>query len=225
MTVVKRGQATRPKGTPSNRYTAASCPDKTSYTFADQDARDNESLTYSVNSSSVASNTGESTDSSFGEFLRAVINDNCEPLTDREAELIQKGMQGGNTTIRAGQHTDSRLYDGGGLGNGSILFSPADQSDNVTNSKRQSRSSRRKQSRLDGEKRRSSKEQSNGVGASRHSKRTTTPPPPAPPKKGKDDFEHDQLWYSQWWMCGFADSLGLLSDNGKNVSATSSKGE
>lgn len=104
------------------------------------------------------------------------------------------------------------------------MFSPADHSD-VTNSKRQSRSSRRKQSRLDGEKRRSSKLQGHVVSTSRHTKRTTTPPPPAPPKKGKDVSENDDFWYSQWWMCGFADSLGLLVDVGNNVSATSANGE
>lgn len=171
-----------------------------------------ESLTYSVNSSSVYSATAESTDSSnFGEFLKKVINDDDSHLTLTEKELAFMKVVGESNNLAteaayqsdmhkkygAGQHTDSRLYDGGGFGGeNSIMFAPAEHS------------SRRKKS-----KRGNSSQQTGGI-------KTSSSPTPSsrstPVRKTRrtssnENEKDNEAWYNQWWMCGLAQSITGIS--------------
>jgi len=169
-----------------------------------QPSYDTESLTYSVNSSSVNSSTGESTDSShFGDFLKRVINDNdVTDLSDKEMAFI-KGVNGNESLDKymiAGQNTDSRVYDD----KSSILFAPAEHSNATSSrSKRSRRNHRTKQTKSIS----ISPSPPSSPNRKKNSQKISSCPLPTPTKA-----RNEEVWYTQWWMCGFADSLMGLSN-------------
>ena len=196
------------RGTPARSYAMVDQSSVRRQYSYDKDGT--ESLTYSVNSSSVNSTTGESTDSShFGDFLKRVINDNdVSDIPDKEMAFIKSvsDNDSSNKYMLAGQHTDSRVYDGGSQ----VLFAPAQHSD--------AKSSRSRKAKRD---HRLKQTEGMSTSPSPPSSSVSTPtrkngsvqhpscPAPTPPKQS----DSDNVWYTQWWMCGFADSLiGLSSD-------------
>mmetsp|Transcript_2082 Transcript_2082/g.2791 ORF Transcript_2082/g.2791 Transcript_2082/m.2791 type:complete len:214 (+) Transcript_2082:381-1022(+) len=205
------------RGTPNNRK-SGSTSGAALYEMQDNYSRDGtESLTYSINSNSVGSSMGESCDSSqFGEFLKKVLNETSD-LTDKELALMEDVTGGSKQSsamaaYHAGQHTDSRLDDGGYYNersdeqSNSVMFAPAQHA----GSKSAAQNSRKKKQRQNHR-----HEQTKGLSTS------PSPPPPSPSSRTMtNEIERElppksphrannEIWYTQWWMCGFSDSLGL----------------
>uniref|UniRef100_A0A6S9EG75 Uncharacterized protein n=1 Tax=Ditylum brightwellii TaxID=49249 RepID=A0A6S9EG75_9STRA len=119
-------------------------------------------------------------------------------------------------TAMTGQPSDSSLHDGGGLG-GNVMFEAASPADDRRRErqKRQGRSS--KKTKDDPSKGRSI--DSRGVSRSSPvttSDGSTSTPPTSPPPRSRKSRSHGSscggyakkdIWYNQWWMCGFADAL------------------
>lgn len=157
------------------------------------------SLSYSATSSVQSfSTTGESTDSSFAEIYKVL--DSAE---EEEMKLLEK--IGGNSSTKekhgtvTGQSSDSHGHDGGGS-HGSALFVPAD-----SNRSTPSRPSTKEKHR-NSLSRRDSSQSSTGHKGKRETEKNKPPQGPIKKNDGK------QIWYSQLWMCGFADAFNFSGD-------------
>lgn len=149
-----------------------------------------QSLTYSASSSVSQVSTGESTDSSFAEIYRVIDDEKISSLIGDEHMKVPKTI--------TGQPSDSHGNDGGGL----AVFEQANPDDTRYRGPSRSTSKSRDKSK--------SRDSKNDEKI-KHSKtnQNKTPPPPRIPIQKNDGKE---LWYSQLWMCGFADSLRFSRD-------------
>lgn len=153
---------------------------------------DDNSLSYSASSSvQSSSTTGESTDSSFAEIIR-LINDR-----DGDDLLVESPTNNKERpeTI-SGQPSDSHGNDGGG--HGVTLFQEANTDYPSRTSPSHSRSPHHP----------SSSSLSKGKRDEKNMPSSKVGPPRGPIKKN----DGKQIWYSQYWMCGFADAFNLSGD-------------
>lgn len=149
-----------------------------------------QSLTYSASSSVQSHSTaGESTDSSFAEIMRVIEDDTLQRIVGEMHDLPK--------TI-PGQPSNSQVHDGGGM----ALFERA----NPAEPTRRLRDSSSNSANISQSSRDHNKSKRDSRPSPDKIKRNSTPPPPRMPIQKNDG---KQLWYSQLWMCGFADSLSF----------------
>lgn len=197
----------------------------------------NGSLSYSA-SSSVQSSAGESTDSSFAEILhvldmgedaelmhlvsrgddpnnqhpfKSAADIQCRSAFSNEANFCYNKSAGHPSSSRSGRPRPQTFtgQTSGSLGSDNPTFAPS-------NSQSQNNHSSRKSYTLENKtsphfKPEIYQQLNKKIGI--RSSRTSSSPAPRP---RNSKLEHDddpssnrQLWYSQWWMCGFTDALNL----------------
>lgn len=166
------------------------------------------SLSYSATSSvQSSSTTGESTDSSFAEIYKVLDS------AEGEGKLTEVLKTERNEEVTPGQPSDSRGHDGGGSnhGGGSALFVPADS--HRTTPSRTSPKTKQKGSTGNTatvvHNASTNRKTTSGPSPGQKGKAEKNKPPQGPIKKN----DGKQIWYSQMWMCGFADAFNFSGDS------------
>lgn len=165
------------------------------------------SLSYSATSSVQSlSTTGESTDSSFAEIYKVL--DSAEEEGKLAEVLGGSALHGKerNGTVTPGQSSDSHGHDGGGSSShgGSALFVPADS--HRTAPSRTPTST--KENKSSASTTNNNRKTTSGSSSVQKGKAEKNKPPQGPIKKN----DGKQIWYSQMWMCGFADAFNFSGD-------------
>lgn len=167
--------------------------------------KDDQSLTYSASSSvQSTSTTGESTDSSFAEIYKVLDSAEEEGKIQEILGGSPNAKETRQGTINTGQSSDSHGHDGGG--HGSALFVPADSNRSTPSrpSSTKNKNSSKKQTATS-----SSSGTTTAASNNKKGKQAEKTRPPQGPIKKNDG---KQIWYSQLWMCGFADAFNLSGD-------------
>lgn len=163
-----------------------------------------DSLAYSSNSSvQSVSTTGESSSSSLS-AIRKVYNDNVDEDAFLNKQLISDDLP---QTI-TGQPSNSHEHDGGSRVSMAIFeranpVSPKKNSNRKSPVSVASGVSKDKSRRSSNHNHSPSSYDTNSSSKSKRNNTATTPPPRMPLQKSPGK----ELWYNQFWMCGFADAL------------------